>query len=185
MVNAANGKLKIKFVEAYNDMGHFFPSCYECSSYFILEREHFQKLVKFERFQFTPTFKKTLDEAVEVAKGKLEDPSTQLPVLPDEIWNHPEMLESNAHIKAAGGTIWEFNGEAPTGGYVRWHVIHRAQEPELVEWSFFDAEIKFPVYRGVVSILNFFRGWKRRAEHKKWEKWREGMLKEVKNDEKI
>ena len=165
MLKVGRSKPKLAFSPASNDMSHFFPSHYYVNDYFIMELYDFIEKKSFDSFNMKPDFSK---EQIKEILERIQNPKTQFDDIACQITN-PWEFQLRSLIKKSGGyQIWQFNAvNKNMTDYVRQIVV--LGDSTLLQWNWIDVNIKFPVLRLVVNILNFFRIRKVRKEIATWD----------------
>lgn len=158
MIRVANGKPKLFFVKAHNDMGHFTQSHYATSDYFLMGLMEYMEKKEFDSFNMKPDLSK---DEIEKILEKIKN-NEEIHWL-ESFWGH----EMNRLIKKAGSQLWQFNAvNSSLSGYVRQVVC--LGENQLTRWSFIDAHIKLPVFKFLASVMNRLRLNKVRTELNNW-----------------
>lgn len=144
-------KPKIVFIEAHNDMGHFFPSEYAVGDWFYMTDQMYVNMLSFcDLDLMKEPVKGSLDEIMGLKKTKIE-------------WA--------INLNPSKSLLWQFNTpERNLKGFVRQVIVFGGPPFECI--SLFQAYIVFPIYRTVAKILNKILYFKRLKEWKTWHAWR-------------
>lgn len=166
MIKVSDGKPRLHFSPASNDMSHFFPSQWIVPSYFLMTLSDYLQKLEFDTFDMNPNLPKEEVEAVLRAtrEGKIVDFIVS-----------PWAYQMNQLIKKAGNSqMWQFNAiSADETHFVR-HAIALGGN-RLYRLSTLEVYVKLPVLRTVARLLNFARRGKVKEECRRWE----ARLKEI------
>lgn len=174
MIRVGVGKPKLKFIEAHNDMSHYFPSRWETNDYFLMSLNDYMEKKEFDSFDMNGISKV---EADKVAK-MMENPSDIK--FEFNMIEHPYSYRMQQLIKKSGGMLWQFNAVHPNmEDWVRQVVV--LGENKLQRWSWYDAHVKLPYLKKLARVLNYMNRYKAQKEIDEWEEFLKNMHKEKKN----
>ncbi len=161
MIRVGTGKLKMRFVESHNDMGHFFPSEYVVNDWFWMGLDDYIEKSEFSNFDMTMP-KAEMDLILEelgadIAPTKF-DPNPR---------SHPRAYRMKQLLQKSKQLVWEFNvPNNKLDGYLRCVVV--LGEPGLCTWSGFDCFVKLPILRKFCILANWTNRWRVIREWKEW-----------------
>jgi hypothetical protein len=177
MIQVMNYKPKVSFFEGHNDMSHYHPSHWTVGAYsYWLTDDQYTKFVAFTE----PSLKNPPKIDVLIS-GSINEVLEKIPGT-----SYADKVKHAIALNPSHLLIWEFNAlknfpvpDNQDAEYIRSIIVLGERNFYVPTW--FDLNIRLPIYEVVCTILNFTNRGRVKREIALWDKFLEDMHREKKH----